>query len=476
MNTSDTIGQADNDTLELSRETIAGGILAGNRNILGLTKTERYYLRVAIEELMAQGCDLNDILHVCGASREFYFYQIDKVRELPEEKQPDAPRPQEMKAEHRKRLTYNEQLNVIDQVDHLRYIVNLDLRDACMRSNISLNRYYKLTYNRRKILDAIRRGFGNTSDAPKRKRRMRIPDGSDPSSRLTCVEKIRKQLVEGANLGDILVKGAIPMRLYFKWANEAEQAATKHEQADGDAGVSTLKLWQDYEADKQNIQARNALVAHYLPMVKTMAEKVSLSLPKFVSVNDLVQEGIFGLLDAIEGFDPARGKSFRVYTIPRIWGQMMDFLRGEDWVPKETRQKHNHARDGVSNDANGSQNQEHAQGQSSNGDRFTLPKMISTSKPVGSDDERSLGETLADEAQGHPEKRMEKQDLLRFILKGCNRNERLIMIMYYYEELTMKEIGESLDLTESRVSQMHSAVVTRQNQLLRKRFRESQRF
>jgi len=476
MNLDSTLSSTDAPTL--SKETIAEGMLAGGRNVTGLSKVERYHLRIAIETLVSQGHNLNDILQTCGTNRAFYFYQIDTIRALPTDtKQAESGTSHEKKIAPAKRMTYDEKLNVMDQVNRLRYVVGLDLREACSRSGISLIKYYKLTLSRKAIVDAIQRGLGKTSDEPRRKRRMRIPDSTDHDQRLTRIARIRRQLTEGANLETILERGGIPRRLYLKWAAEAEQEATKQEQAKGDGEASTLKLWQTYKADTHNEQARNALVAHYLPMVRTIAEKVSLTLPRFVNVNDLIQEGVFGLIDALQRFDPLRGIIFRKYATPRIWGAIMDYLRTEDWAPRSERTRYKQARDDAAaqHSGNGSDHQEHpAEGvpaTSPTNGQFFLPTILSMSRPYCENDGRpsTLGDHLTDTSLAHPGDKMDKQEFLHFILQGCNRNERLIMILYYYEEQTMKEIGETLNLSESRVSQMHSDIVLRQNRTLQRR-------
>ncbi|MFA5800665.1 MAG: sigma-70 family RNA polymerase sigma factor, partial [Candidatus Peribacteraceae bacterium] len=365
-------------------------------------------------------------------------------------------------------------------------VIGMELREACQKTSISLHKYYKLTLNRKAIVDAIRRGLGQTADEPKRKRRMRIPDHTDHKDRMTYVERTRKRLQEGANLGDLLARDGIPVRLYFKWAGEAEQAAAAQEQADGNGeGESPVFVaWKAFGRNKHDQKARNVLMAHYLPMVRTIGEKISVTLPRFIDVNDLVQEGVFGLDDALNGFDPGRGKSFRHYATTRIWGSMMDYLREQDWVPRVERQQYNHVRDAAREaylkDGHGPDQQPDAEQPAlaeSNGNghplSLPLPRMISMSNPVHSgpraDKPQPLGDTLTDESTENSGSKLGKQEFMRFVLTGCNTTERLVMILYYYEEMTMKEIGEALDVSESRVSQIHSTVVERQRAVLHDR-------
>src|SRR5688572_25699016 len=165
------------------------------------------------------------------------------------------------------------------------------------------------------------------------------------------------------------------------------------------------EVWVRYKQDPTNKMLRNRLVEQYLPLVKYNGERIWSRLPEGVDLDDLISAGVFGLMDAINAFDMSRGVKFETYCVPRIRGAMLDELRTMDWVPRLVRSKASRLNEAI--------------------------KFL----------EARLGRTPS-------------------------RNERLVIILYYYEELTMKEIGATLDLSESRVSQMHSAIVQRlQNQL-----------
>ncbi len=244
------------------------------------------------------------------------------------------------------------------------------------------------------------------------------------------------------------------------------------------------QLWIEFKRDISNRELRNRLVEIYLPLVKYNGERIWSRLPEGVELDDLVSAGVFGLMDAIDAFDLSRGVKFETYCVPRIRGAMLDELRTMDWVPRLVRSKASKLNEAM-------RNLEARLGRSPNENELAkelditvpeLEKMILDANAVNlislnkkwyeTDSYKDVREIdiLEDKKGEDPTKRIQKNDLMRLVTKGLNRNERLIIILYYYEELTMKEIGATLDLSESRVSQMHSSIVQRlQNQLQRRR-------
>ncbi len=244
------------------------------------------------------------------------------------------------------------------------------------------------------------------------------------------------------------------------------------------------QLWIDFKADPTNQELRNRLVEIYLPLVKYNGERIWARLPDGVELDDLISAGVFGLMDAIDAFDLSRGVKFETYCVPRIRGAMLDELRTMDWVPRLVRSKASKLNEAM-------KNLEARLGRSPNENELSaelgisvpeLEKMILDANAVNlislnkkwyeTDSYKDVREIdiLEDKKGEDPTRRVQKNDLMRLVTKGLNRNERLIIILYYYEELTMKEIGATLDLSESRVSQMHSSIVQRlQDQLNRRR-------
>ncbi len=244
------------------------------------------------------------------------------------------------------------------------------------------------------------------------------------------------------------------------------------------------QLWIEYKRDQSNQDIRNRLVEMYLPLVKYNGERIWSRLPEGVELDDLISAGVFGLMDAIDAFDLSRGVKFETYCVPRIRGAMLDELRTMDWVPRLVRSKASKLNEAVKSlEARlGRQPTELELAQQLSISVPELEKMILDANAVNlislnkkwyeTDSYKDVREIdiLEDKKGEDPTKRIQKADLMRLVTKGLNRNERLIIILYYYEELTMKEIGATLDLSESRVSQMHSSIVQRlQCQLQRRR-------
>ena len=242
------------------------------------------------------------------------------------------------------------------------------------------------------------------------------------------------------------------------------------------------QVWQSYTTERTN-ELRNRLVERYLPLVKYNAERIWSRLPDGVELDDLISAGIFGLMDAIEAFDMSRGVKFETYCVPRIRGAMLDELRTMDWVPRLVRSKASkleEARKALEADLGRPprpdelarklgvtiEELENLVGEA------TAVSLVSLNKKwYETDSYKDVREIdiLEDKKAEDPTHRLQNHDLMRLVTRGLNRNERLIIILYYYEDMTMKEIGATLDLSESRVSQMHSSIVARLQQQLAKR-------
>jgi RNA polymerase sigma factor for flagellar operon FliA len=243
------------------------------------------------------------------------------------------------------------------------------------------------------------------------------------------------------------------------------------------------QVWKQYRS-APTVELRNRLVERYLSLVKYNAERIWARLPDGVELDDLISAGVFGLMDAIDAFDLTRGVKFETYCVPRIRGAMLDELRTMDWVPRLVRSKASkmeEARKTLEAELGRPPRPEELaaklgvpleQIDEYVGEATAVSLVSLNKKWYETDSYKDVREIdiLEDKKAEDPTHRLQNRDLMRLVTRGLNRNERLIMILYYYEDMTMKEIGATLDLSESRVSQMHSSIVARlQNQLAKRR-------
>ncbi len=234
------------------------------------------------------------------------------------------------------------------------------------------------------------------------------------------------------------------------------------------------QIWEQFHKIR-NDHFRNLLMEHYMYLVKYTAERLYSKLPDKIELDDLISAGIFGLMDAIDAFDPARGVKFETYCSPRIRGSILDELRSMDWVPRLVRARaHQLTKATQSLEVHLGRTpteKETAKELDMNMEEFN--RLQRDANAVGlvslntqysnGDGEKDIREIdiIKDKRSQSPLLEAQKRDLKSLFTKGMTRAEQLIIILYYYEEMTMKEIGATLDLSESRVSQMHSSIIAR---------------
>jgi RNA polymerase sigma factor for flagellar operon FliA len=234
------------------------------------------------------------------------------------------------------------------------------------------------------------------------------------------------------------------------------------------------RLWTAYkESGAQDL--RDALIVHYSPLVKYVAGRVAVGLPQNVDQADLVSYGIFGLIDAIEKFDLGRGYKFETYAIARIKGAIIDELRSIDWVPRSVRSKARSLEKAYSklesNLHRTPTDEELAAelGMSSGQLQTTFSQisfigLVALDEMIGGErggDSMTLGDTIADAADG-PMASYEVEEMRQILAQAINdmpEREKIVLTLYYYEGLTLAEIGEVLGVTESRVCQIHTKSV-----------------
>ena len=221
---------------------------------------------------------------------------------------------------------------------------------------------------------------------------------------------------------------------------------------------------------------REEIIIRYSPMIKYVANRIAMRLPPHVEVDDLISVGVLGLMDAISKYDPTRGAKFKTYAEFRVRGAILDELRSMDWVPRSVRQKASNI-DGVIQKLQVKlkrkpEDEEVAKEMKLSLDEFYDALNETKSMPVFSledlgiaketGEQQSLLDCLAGKADADPQTQIRLTELKGIIAKAIDtlpEKERLMVSLYYYEELTMKEIGVVLDITESRVSQIHSKAV-----------------
>jgi len=249
--------------------------------------------------------------------------------------------------------------------------------------------------------------------------------------------------------------------------------------------LSIDEIWEQFHKTHDDYY-RNLLMEHYRNLVRYCAERLHSKLPDKVELDDLISAGIFGLMDAIDAFDPARGVKFETYCSPRIKGSILDELRSMDWVPRLVRARAHQlskARHALEiNLGRKPTEKEIAKELDMNEEDFNRLQRDANAVSLVSldtkyndgDSEKDVREidVIKDKKSQDPVTEAQKRDLKSLLGKGLTRAERLIIVLYYYEEMTMKEIGATLDLSESRVSQMHSSIIDRLKAQMRSRKKE----
>ena len=242
-----------------------------------------------------------------------------------------------------------------------------------------------------------------------------------------------------------------------------------------DDGAELERLWADYKASA-NVELRDRLIVHYSPLVKYVAGRVAVGLPQNVEQADLVSNGIFGLIDAIEKFEPERGYKFETYAMSRIKGAILDELRSIDWVPRSVRMKAR-AIEQAYTKLESAQRRSPSDAELAAELGMTETQLQSTLSQisfvglaaldeillVGGDrgESLTLGDTVADDSDG-PMAAYEVEEMRHTLADAINRmseREKLVLSLYYYEGLTLNEIGQVIGVTESRVCQIHTKAV-----------------
>lgn len=246
--------------------------------------------------------------------------------------------------------------------------------------------------------------------------------------------------------------------------------------------IAIEEVWRRYQ-QTPGTDLRNRLLEHYLFLVHHHARQIRATLPAAIELDDLVEAGVFGLMDAINAFDLARGVKFETFAALRIRGAIYDELRATDWLPRLVRSRVSSLQkteeqlskrlgrmptdEEIADHLQWSRKEIHRARRET-----TQSELTSLSVDMKSDDSEKLvrrGDIVEDIRQASPDATAARHDLKNTIMKGLSRAERLVLVLYYYEHMTMREIGAALSLSESRVSQMHTSIIARLKSTMRDR-------
>jgi len=259
-------------------------------------------------------------------------------------------------------------------------------------------------------------------------------------------------------------------------AEEAEPVAEEPEDAVAVNAAAIADLWRLYKSEADPA-VREKLILHYSPLVKYVAGRVGVGLPPNIEQADLVSYGIFGLIDAIEKFDIERAIKFETYAISRVRGAIIDELRAIDWIPRSVRHKAREVERAYA-ELEGELHRtpteaevagrmgikvgdlHHIFSQVSYVNVVALDELLSVGGEKG--DSLTLGDTLEDKGAEDPVLAFEGEETKYLLARAINQlpeREKIVVTLYYYEGLTLAEIGQVLGVTESRICQMHTKAV-----------------
>lgn len=250
--------------------------------------------------------------------------------------------------------------------------------------------------------------------------------------------------------------------------------------------MPTNEVWVLYQK-KKDPQLRQKLLAEYLPLVKSVAGRMAMGFPRSVELSDLVSTGVIGLVEAFQNFDPSRGVKFETYAVPRIRGAILDELRALDWVPRSTRAKSRMIEKGLVKLEN-RLGKVPSKRELARSLKITVSELHDALGDVSGSTVLSLDELIYKEDDDRQVPRVETvssvrhegvlgdieyRELKEFMVAaigGLSEQERLVVALYYYEELTLKEIGEVMQISESRVSQIHTKAIMKLRSMIKEKF------
>lgn len=248
----------------------------------------------------------------------------------------------------------------------------------------------------------------------------------------------------------------------------------------------TEREWRRYRKSETE-EMRQMLLNKFLPLVRNVASRMAMGFPRSVELPDLINTGVIGLIEAFHNFDPGRGVKFETYAVPRIRGAILDELRALDWVPRSTRAKSREIEKSY-NILENKYGRPPEKTELAKHMKVTIEELhLSLDDVSGTnilslddiifreDDNRQVSriETIVDTSKINILGELEKDELRAFLsiaMEKLTAQEKLVIALYYYEELTLKEIGEVMSISESRVSQIHTRAVSKLRTMVQEKF------
>lgn len=239
------------------------------------------------------------------------------------------------------------------------------------------------------------------------------------------------------------------------------------------------ELWENYLSDKANKEVRDKLIVQYIYLAKYVVGRIKVNLPPSYTFDDIVSFGIEGLIDAVEKYHPSKGAKFESYALMRIRGTIIDKIRSADWLPRTLRKKIKEIKIATERlkqqigRAPTTKEVADVLGMSEEKVIEIMSQDVSVNsiydKKGSGDDSVEIIDTIEDENSMNPDDEAEKNDAkrqLEIALKKLPERERTLLVFYYHENMTLKEIGEAIDVSESRVCQLHAQAIMKLRNIL----------
>ena len=239
------------------------------------------------------------------------------------------------------------------------------------------------------------------------------------------------------------------------------------------------ELWKVYLNDRNNKTVRDKLIVQYIYLTRYVIGRIKVNLPPSFSYEDIASYGVEGLIDAVEKYSPERGAKFETYALMRIRGAIIDKIRANDWLPRTIRKKIKEVKDTISTlktELNRMPTSAEI-GERLGIEKEKVDEILAQDTSIDSlYDKKNLGDesveiidTIEDVKSERPEEAAEKKDAKKELEKALKRlpeRERMLLVFYYHENMTLKEIGEAINVSESRVCQLHAQAIMKLRNIL----------